>query len=187
MESLHQRVNALYAQLPCCGVCGASLYDVKVYAAFACLNFLCYNCASAAQSVCCPLHPTSTFLPLDYSHLDSLREAFIFHSQSLSQGDSTSFPGLYESFYSLMALFQPPAAPERCGCGRPKVTNTPCSCGYTVKRKTRNCPTCGQHVCDCKDVRSGRDLWTCGKCRYAYNWVKMGRCTLCGEVRSGAA
>jgi len=183
MESLYEQVNALYAHLPCCGICGTSLYDVKAYAAFVCVHFLCFQCASTAQTVTCPQHPSSAFLPLDYEHFDSLRLTFIAHSQSLSQGDVTCFPSLYQSFYSLMALFQPPPVLERCACGRPKPLDSPCSCGYTVKRKTRNCPTCGKHVCDCKDVRSGKDLWVCGKCRYEYNWVKTGRCSLCGDVR----
>lgn len=146
MEQLHYLGHRLYSQLPCCLLCGHTIFEARVYLLFSCFHMLCQACSAHSDVNDCSC-PNSHVLVINYKVLNTVGEELRGAMKRLLDGDANGFPEAFTCFYNLVATTTHPAFElenKQRGALVERREDWNCKCGGSNLQSLEKCAKCGE-------------------------------------------
>lgn len=144
MDRLHYLGSRLYSHLPCCLLCGHTVFEARVYILFSCFHMLCQACSAHSEVNDCSC-PNSHVLVINYKVLNTVGEELRGAMKRLLDGDASGFPEAFTCYYNLVATTTHPAFEPENGQKAPGVgEDWTCHCGNSYLNRQEKCGKCGE-------------------------------------------
>lgn len=152
MDQLRFLGSKLYSQLPCCLLCGHTVFEARVYLLFSCFHMLCQACSTQSEVNECSICPNSHVLVINYKVLNTVGEELRGAMRRLLDGDANGFPEAFTGYYNLVAAtthpaFEPEdrqAVPGTIAGRRETGQDWNCKCGSSNWKRLEQCSKCGE-------------------------------------------